>query len=67
MHDAVVVEVELAHAPREVEGVLGAVPRVHAGEHLVDEGLGAIPDRAVGGRDVGEHGVVVGAEATETS
>ena len=65
MHEAVVVEVELAHASREIEVVLAAIPQpVHAGEHLVDEGLRAVPHGAVGVRDIGEHGVVVGVETT---
>ncbi len=61
---AVVQEIELAQTAHEVEGVVGGIPRgVHAVADLVDERLRALPHGAVGVGDVGEHRVVVGAEA----
>ena len=64
MHESVGEEVQFAHAARQVEVVLTAVPQpVHAREHFVDERLRTIPDRKILARDVGEDLVVVGVEA----
>ena len=62
--DAVGEQIELAHAPREVEVVLAAIPVVvDDRDHLVGERLGAIPRLAIGIRDVAEHRVEVRVEA----
>ena len=62
--DAVGEEVELAHAAREVEVVLAAVPVVvDDRDHLVGEDLRAVPRLAIGVGDVAEHRVEVGVAA----